>query len=1029
MITTRQLIARVWCTMCLIGTVGFLQAQNTISIDLKTQKYVGNTSDLDRAKYFNLHHTYASWELNDVAEELLDTFQIGFGRHFAGPGSGNPNQSGGVSVDFPTTTEGTTIGNSKRTSWQGNPTYFDRLTDDIIITDHPYRGFVYNGDFDKGAAYNSAYMQAAFSNSMPKYYELLNEPFVHTTDFAPWADRNLVIAQMTNLWKKTADKIHADIPGLMVGGYASAWPEMEQGNFSHWQERMKAFMDGAGSSMDFFSTHFYDGANVVGDDQNRSGSNSEAIMDLIESYSYEQFGVAKPHVISEFGKTVKEWTKDANGAKDPKPYSEQRDWSILKSMNSFTMQFMQRPDRILKTIPFITAKSNFFYSNDNPNQYPYPWVILKKESNGTYTYTHLRKYFELWKDVKGKRVDAQTTDPDLIPGVYVDGNTAYITLHNMETANKTMTLNMLNNMAGNITGVTIRRLRANASGAPELAVNTQGNLPANITLSGQETVVIICNLNSAVTFDNTIRETQYYAGKTLDDIVAGNTLSYTFSNVVTGSGNASLRMSVGRDHGLSLAPTVQVNGTTVTVPTDWIGYSQYNRSQFFGMIEIPFDISLLNAGTNTVTVNFGDTGGKLASMILTAEVIDGTSGPSQDNISLALAPTTLQSQAVLSVDLQYSATVSRDISVAFWKNQTWLASDKITVQAGTGVETMTVDLGTAPAPGTDYIWKADIRPVGAGWQDATDNDQVNGVVVTSALTDDVSLAQAPTALTPATSYTVNLDYTASAQRELVVEFWNGGSWIANGTAIVSSGSGTEPIVINLSNAPAPGSNYLWKAQIRPVGSSWQDATDTDQVTGVTVSTPTVDEVRLTQAPTVIASSTTYAVNLDYDASTSREIVLEFWNGNTWLASDVKTVSAGVGSEPMTINLSTAPSAGSNYKWKAQIRPLGTNWTSATDTDQIDNVQVTGGSRKADWTSEGLDMRIFPNPSPNKIFQVEFSEPVEGAWVEIMNLAGQQLQKLPLTDKQSIDLRNLDVPVALVRVHAGETIFSQIVRLK
>lgn len=40
--------------------------------------------------------------------------------------------------------------------------------------------------------------------------------------------------------------------------------------------------------------------------------------------------------------------------------------------------------------------------------------------------------------------------------------------------------------------------------------------------------------------------------------------------------------------------------------------------------------------------------------------------------------------------------------------------------------------------------------------------------------DTVDLSQLPTSLTPQTSYTVSVPYTASVDRDIAVEFWKGG---------------------------------------------------------------------------------------------------------------------------------------------------------------------------------------------------------------------------------------------------------------
>lgn len=813
------------CFLCLLSV-----AQVPIDIDLKTKKYIGGVSDLDRARYFNMHHTHISWELNDngADTELLDNLGAGYGRAFVGPGSGNPNTSGGKATSFPSSSEGTSIGVAKLDGWDNNPTFYSRQTDEIIVTDHPKLGFLYNGDFNAGAAYNSAYLQAAFSNKMPKYYEMMNEPFVHVSDFAPWSDRHLVINQMSNMWKTVADKIHQDIPSMKVGGYASAWPEMEDSNFGHWAERMQTFMDIAGGSMDFFSTHFYDGKNVTGTDQNRSGSNSEAIMDLIEAYSNKKWGVVKPHLISEYGKTVREWTKDASGNKDPKPYSESRDGEILKSVNGFLMQFLDKPDRMLKSVPFITGKSNFFYSSENPNQYPYPWVTLRKDSNGNYVWTHLKKFFELWKDVSGERVKINTGDPDIIGHAFVNGTKAYVTVYNMETANKAVSLNFLNNSAANINDVSIRRLFTDGSGIPNLTTTNQG-LPGSLTLAGGETIVMVCNLNNTIITTGSINENNYYSTTVLEPIQANTDHVYAINGVSTGTGTAKLRLGLGRDHGLSLAPEVKVNGTNVSVPTDWMGYNQWNRNQFFGVIDIPFDASLLQTN-NTITVKFSDAGGHISSLILNTE-IDASSVT--DLVSLENAATTLPGQTSYSVDLVYTANGNKELVLEFWNGGTWLDSDMKEVSSGSGTTTLTVNFASAPAPGSNYIWKAQIRPIGSSWQDATDTDQINNVIVQN-LTDDVSLQNAPLSVESQNSYTVDLVYSANGSKELVLEFWDGGTWLDSDVQTVSSGSGTKTLTIELSSAPPAGTNYKWKAQIRPVGSGWQDATDTDQIDNVEV---------------------------------------------------------------------------------------------------------------------------------------------------------------------------------------------------
>ena len=67
---------------------------------------------------------------------------------------------------------------------------------------------------------------------------------------------------------------------------------------------MKMFIDNAGDNIDAFSTHLYDGVNIIGDDNLRTGSNSQAILDIIETYSHSKWDLVKPHAITEYGTIV-----------------------------------------------------------------------------------------------------------------------------------------------------------------------------------------------------------------------------------------------------------------------------------------------------------------------------------------------------------------------------------------------------------------------------------------------------------------------------------------------------------------------------------------------------------------------------------------------------------------------------------------------------------------------------------------------------------------------------------------------------
>ncbi|WP_282087841.1 beta-agarase [Aquimarina algiphila] len=591
----------------LISITSFSQNAK-VSIDFTTQKYIGSESELKREKYFNIHSSFSNWGLASEADYLFDQLDIKFGRTFGGPAPFRKSKT-----EIPSPSVAKTNGANTVKHWKNAPLFNKYKTNDLIITDHPRSAFQLNTDYDKIAAYNVEYIKNAFP-VMPKYYEVMNEPFVHAKDYVKtWAETGGVILEMSKLHKVVADKIHAEIPDIMVGGYSSAWPEVDRKDFDHWNTRMKLFMDTAGESMKFFATHLYDGRNVAGDFNYRSGSNSEAILDLIESYSYKKWGVVKPHLISEYGYT----SKGLLG----KPYSPELSGTCLTSYNNILMSLLDKPDRLLKSIPFIVGDGNWFYQDkkNNPDGHPYPWVILRKNKDGVKKFTDLKKFYELWKNVSGKRIDITSNNPDIQVNAFLKPEKAYVALNNLHDKEQSIALDFLNKSADHIKNITLRRLYTNTSGIPKLIYFTDLSVMKNIDLKPGETVILECDIDT-IQFSNSIIENNSYSKTYLQKIEANKTISFDIDNVETAKkGRAFIKMGIGRAHELSKSPKITINGHIAKIPSNWAGYDQASRDQFFGVINIPIDIEHTSSGTNKIEVTFPDTGGHVSSVILNVE--------------------------------------------------------------------------------------------------------------------------------------------------------------------------------------------------------------------------------------------------------------------------------------------------------------------------------------------------------------------------------------------------------------------------
>jgi agarase len=171
----------------------------------------------------------------------------------------------------------------------------------------------------------------------------------------------------------------------------------------------------------------------------------------------------------------------------------------------------------------------------------------------------------------------------------------------------------------NIVSIEVRHLYAD-NGVAELARIPLTSLPESILLGDEATMIIRFKLDAAVTIDELSDETKHFAATMLQPISANSTVSFDVDGLTPGThGEAILRLGIGRSHGLSLNPDVAINGTPVSVATDYRGYDQFHNGQgqprFFGVLEIPVPWSAI-ASDNQVDVTFPDNGGYVSSVAL-----------------------------------------------------------------------------------------------------------------------------------------------------------------------------------------------------------------------------------------------------------------------------------------------------------------------------------------------------------------------------------------------------------------------------
>ncbi|MEM6884988.1 MAG: family 16 glycoside hydrolase [Verrucomicrobiota bacterium] len=584
----------------------------TVSLELTTKRSLAGQAELSREKYFNMH-THSGYGVlsRDDLSLMRDELGVRFGRAFNGPFWYFKGEDS-LQTPFPAEEQAKSLSRALTDLYETQLIYEFRDRR-MVITDHPYDTFHMDLDLEAAADWTVSYFKHFYNDSTrPIFYEPMNEPFVHAKDYGK--DLDAVKKKMAGLYReigKAFDEAELDVN---VVGYASAWPSMELHDFQHWRSNMQMFMDTAGEYMDGIAVHLYDGTNVTGQDNRRSGSNSEAILDMIETYSYIKWGEIKPHAITEYGDIPKGY---------PEHYTDEKSSQEHRAYNHILFSLLEREDRLLTSIPFITSKSPWFYSKENDFQ-PYladlwrpdPDKIVNDKVQG-YLFTKKIYFYQLWQGVQGARTVVETDNPDIQVRTFVDGATAYICLNNYDDFPHEVKLEGLSD-AGTFQRGSIRRLDVPVR---EAAIYTDETLsqPVNtLVMQPFETIVLTYDFTAPVKFQREVTTRSHYAKTYLQPIQANQTITFQIDGVPASAERAHLRLGLARKPDQTKQPVLKVNGQVVEVPDNWPGYDQANRSDFFGAIPVPLDPAVLQA-ENTIEIEFPDDGGRVSTVVLVTE--------------------------------------------------------------------------------------------------------------------------------------------------------------------------------------------------------------------------------------------------------------------------------------------------------------------------------------------------------------------------------------------------------------------------
>ena len=495
---------------------------------------------------------------------------------------------------------------AKAAKWYPEDTKFAMCINDypeFMSRKHTGRGTPLTNRFPAAAELVADFLknQIKHSGRTATWWELKNEATIKaewdyhfTKGYDSWA----LMAEFHNT---VADRVHREVPGVKVGGPASAWMQVQVKDFLVWNNLVR-FMDLTKGHMDFYSHHFYEDMGTIGAHARRDRGyrnyllgRMEAILDMFRAHM-EGTDNVRPILLTELG--------SLNIGNSEADY-----WLRLRTYSAMLTRLFDRPHQIDLAVPFIFLACPWDPANGHAIFIPKDGKWYRNDL-ATYERTKCGWFLDLWRDFKGRRLPVSLNRRYLKAVAVHEGNTIRIALSNMSGRRQSVDLGPLRGTASQ------RRLyRLNG----QIIYEDETNVSLNaVPVEVEETTIVTIRLDESLKTTGTIVREDYFASDTATKIDAQPKTGFRISvEAPQKTSSAILVVGLQRGGGLTKNVTVTFNGQEFVIPPDWA----MGVTEVFEQAKIDIPASLIRRN-NQVRIASADQNLTITSLHLRLEVQD-----------------------------------------------------------------------------------------------------------------------------------------------------------------------------------------------------------------------------------------------------------------------------------------------------------------------------------------------------------------------------------------------------------------------